>query len=287
MKKIRYIFEAIFAYLIFGIFRILGLKLACRLGSLIARNIGPQLKVHKIARSNIARALPKLTEDDIETTLTGMWHNMGSTVGALPFLRSLTGKKFEKHVTVKGIEHLDKAYEAKNGVVLVGGHFGNWEIGPRTMGELGKPVISIYRKANNPYVDSLIQKQRSTSSKAMVSKGKHAARAILKELKDGGMIGLLVDQKMNNGIAVPLFGRDAMTAPAAAEFAKKFNAPIIPFRTYVERDLHYVVEFCKPISAENKPPVEVMTEINQLLEQWIIERPDQWFWVHRRWPKES
>ena len=109
-------------------------------------------------------------------------------------------------------------------------------------------------------------------------------------LREGGSLGLLVDQKMNDGEAVPFFGRPAMTAPALAQFARHFNLPIMPvhvvrlaparFRLICEGPLQIAP------SGDRKADVLATTlAVNQTLERWIRADPASWLWLHRRWPK--
>ena len=106
----------------------------------------------------------------------------------------------------------------------------------------------------------------------------------------GGEIGMLVDQKMTDGIAVPFFGRDAMTAPALAQFALKYDAPIVPIRAERLDGAHFRVTFYPALEVtktgnRHDDIQAIMTDVNATMESWIRERPEQWLWLHRRWPK--
>lgn len=160
---------------------------------------------------------------------------------------------------------------------------------PRIYKHAGLKATVIYRAANNPMVNAELQQHRIDPDFDFVPKGRQGARAMLSGLKKGHCVTLLNDQKLNNGVPVPFFGRDAMTATAVAEFALKLNIPIYPVR--VER--LGVMKFRIVIS----PPLEfvrtgdkaadqkaVLMALNREYESWISQRPDHWFWVHKRWP---
>jgi KDO2-lipid IV(A) lauroyltransferase len=122
-----------------------------------------------------------------------------------------------------------------------------------------------------------------------IPKGAVASRQAFATLRRGAHLGLLADQKLNDGIAVPFFGRDAMTAPALALLAMRFDCDVLPAR--VERlggaRFRLTVHPALPIPKTGDRDADVltlMTEVNRTLESWIRERPDQWFWLHRRWP---
>ncbi len=124
----------------------------------------------------------------------------------------------------------------------------------------------------------------------MLPKGGQGAVRLLRAIKNGQSLAMLVDQKMNDGIAVPFFGRDAMTAPAIAEFALRYDMPIIPVRVVRTKGCHFEATVYPPLEYEKtgdeeKDSLIIMTKINALLESWIREHPAQWFWVHKRWPK--
>jgi KDO2-lipid IV(A) lauroyltransferase len=151
----------------------------------------------------------------------------------------------------------------------------------------------MYRAANNPLVDGLIIKMRESDighKVTMFAKGGSGARGAYAHLNRNGDLGMLVDQKLDNGISVPFFNMPAMTAPALAAFALKFRCPIIPIHVVREGParLHIICE--KPLILPNTGNKEadtlaVMTTANQILERWIRQVPGSWLWLHRRWPK--
>jgi Kdo2-lipid IVA lauroyltransferase/acyltransferase len=103
-------------------------------------------------------------------------------------------------------------------------------------------------------------------------------------------IAMLVDQKMNDGIAVPFFGRDAMTAPALARLALRYGCAVVPVRVDRLEGARSRITAEPPLDLPKTGNMEadtraIMTRVNQVLESWIRERPDHWFWLHRRWPE--
>jgi KDO2-lipid IV(A) lauroyltransferase len=147
------------------------------------------------------------------------------------------------------------------------------------------PVV--YRAPNNPWADALLRRFRDAP--LSIPKGPEGARALLRLIRAGGHAGILVDQKMNDGIPVPFFGRTAMTAPAVAQLGLRQGCVLVPSRTerlngarfritlYPPLDLH-------PTGDRVADELAVMTRINRLIEGWIRDHPEQWLWLHRRWP---
>jgi Kdo2-lipid IVA lauroyltransferase/acyltransferase len=100
---------------------------------------------------------------------------------------------------------------------------------------------------------------------------------------------MLADQKLNDGIPVPFFGRPAMTTSALASLALRFDCDVLPARVERLRGAHFrlTVFPALPLPRSGKPQADVaalMGQVNAILESWIRDRPGEWFWVHRRWP---
>jgi KDO2-lipid IV(A) lauroyltransferase len=283
-----YRIEAWFARLAFSAFGLLSLDRASALGGALARRIGPYLGVTKRARLNLRAAIPEFSETEIDAIVRGVWDNLGRVAAEYPHLRRI--KVFEPggRVETRGLEHLDASLVAGRRVVLFSGHLGNWEIAALAGGQYGLDIAQIYRAANNPLFDRLIGRLRGDQGE-LIPKGSVASRRAAATLRRGGHLSLLVDQKLNDGIAVPFFGRPAMTAPALALFALHFDCDVLPVR--VERTegarfrLTVYPKLPLPRSGSREADVlALMTAVNRTLEEWIRERPEQWFWLHRRWP---
>jgi nucleoid DNA-binding protein len=152
----------------------------------------------------------------------------------------------------------------------------------------GISVAQIYRAGNNPLLDRMIARFRGDAGE-LIPKGTVAARRAIAALRQGTHLTLLADQKMNDGIPVPFFGRPAMTAPALAVLALRFDCDVLPAR--VERldgaRFRLTVFPPLPLPRSGEPRADaaaLMARVNAILEAWIRDRPEQWLWVHRRWP---
>ncbi len=284
MKRFKYYVEAFFLALFFRVFRFLPLDISSGIGGEIGRMIGPFFSANKTAKMNIANAFPEMSEKEINRIIGKMWEHLGR-VGAE--YSSLPGTRLSSRLEVTGAEHLPKKGEA---ALFFSGHIGNWELLCPVAFDRGVDLSIVYRHTNNPYVDAIIAKVRKDHTVDLIAKGLRGGMKILGVLKRGGSVAMLVDQKQNNGIAVPFFGRDAMTSPAIAEIALKYNIPIIPARVIRNKGAKFHSIIYPPLAFEktgdHKADVlMVMTKINAMLEEWIREQPEQWFWVHRRWPR--
>jgi KDO2-lipid IV(A) lauroyltransferase len=286
---VAYPVEAALARVLFGLFAALPIDRASALGGWIARSIGPRLGITRRAARSMKRALPELSEADIQRHLVGMWDNLGRVTAEYPHLASI--KVYQPHgrVEVAGLDHADRLLAEGRQIIFISAHYGNWEIATLLARQRGIEMAQIYRAANNPRVDRIIGDFRDRGSFKFIPKGAVAARGAIAALKDGGNLALLADQKMNDGVAVPFFGRDAMTAPAWAQLAQRFNCAVLPVR--IERvagaRFRATIEPPFDVPSSGDRQAQVMTALitfNRLLEDWIRARPDQWFWLHRRWP---
>ena len=288
MKKLKHILEYLLFILLTRTLRLLSVDNSASLCSFIAKKIGPYLRVTKTARKNLKRVYGN--ETDIEKVINDLWDNYGRYIGEFPFINVLDSSELDKRVKVIGLEKVEAFKKANQPFILFLGHQANWDFVIRKINDIYPKFGIAYRKANNPYVDREILKERENDQHiTMIAKGPSGAKSIIKAIKSGVSLAMLVDQKMNNGIEVPFFGFPAMTAPALARISLQYKYPIVPLQivrigksSYFELILH---DPLKPLIDKDieKSCYNIMLEINKILEQWIREKPEQWFWFHNRW----
>ena len=283
--------EAAAAWLLYGLFAILPVDAASWLGGTLGRLVGPKLRVSRNARRNLKRVFPHMEDAEMARILTNMWDNLGRTAGEHPHLGKFDPYRKNSRVEVVGIEHVDALRDDGAAGILFGGHLANWELAPLAGTKRGFVVHLVYRRANNPFFDKIVQKGRAVLGGDYFPKGSEGARNILRVLRQGDHMAMLVDQKMNDGIAVPFLGIDAMTAPAVAELALRYECPLVPARVERLGGAHFRVSFFppleKPDSGDRQADVlTLMGMVNASLGDWVRERPEQWLWVHNRWPAE-
>nr|WP_244463387.1 lysophospholipid acyltransferase family protein [Acetobacter orleanensis] len=261
----------------------------------LCRVIGPLLRPSRIADKNLQMAMPELDAAQRADIVKGVWENLGRTVGELPHLSCLrentpSGPGFE----VQGAEYLEEQARHGGAVLFVSGHIGNWEMLPPGVARHGTPFASFYRAAGNPLIDGMIRalrdKAMAPTPMPLFAKGARGAREALAYVSKGGRLGMLVDQKMNDGVEATFFGQPAMTAPALAAMALRYRCAVIP--GYVERlgpaRLRIVVEppMVLPDTGDKQQDLRLLVQqVNDKLESWIRRKPESWLWLHRRWPK--
>jgi KDO2-lipid IV(A) lauroyltransferase len=279
-----------------ALFKALPPAAASDLAGAVARTIGPWLKPSRIADHNLAAALPALSLADRQRIVREVWDTMGRNAGEMVHLADLHETPSGPGFVVTGWdEHWADAVKQPGPSIIMTAHYGNWEVIPRILRARGVNHGFLYRAAGNPLVDDIIQNIRRRNFGAdvpMFPKGGAGARGGYAHMAKGGQLGMLVDQKLDNGLEIPFFGRPAMTAPAMATFALKFRCPVLPMRV-LRRGPARLEVICEPPlplpdSGQRDADIASLTlTMNQRLEHWITEQPGAWLWLHRRWPKDS
>ena len=276
------------AIVLWSVFGILPLDMASSLGGWMGKLLPCFLrKKQKIALFNLARCFPEKSEEERKKITRDMWEHFGRMVAEIPHARKMINR-----IKIEGMEFFDQIKNVGKGGLLASGHVGNWElIGPLTL-SLGILMHPVYRAANNPWIEKFVFSRRRTKGVCLIPKGTSGAKLMIELLRKGEHIGILCDQKLREGIDVPFFGYPAKTAPAVATLALKFNVPILPFRVVREQGAHYTAHFYKPLDIPNTndktaDTYQLMLSVNQMLESWIRERPEQWLWIHHRWDKSE
>ncbi len=291
LEALRYRVEAAAFFTLIGFFKILGLDAASAAGGFIGRHIFYRIPVTKRARSNLRAAYPDMDAAQIESIIRDMWDNLGRTVAEYAHLGKLSMHGPDPRIEIAGIEHADTALASGKGILFVSGHFANWEVMPFAATQYGIPGGEVYRPVNNPYIDRwMVRRRMICGPQDQIAKGAQGTKRIFTLLRAGKAIFLLVDQKTNEGVPAPFFGRDAMTTPAPAALALKLGAVVLPasnerlggarFRMTVHPPLDVT-----PTGDHDRDVLDLTVRITAAIEACVRYRPSQWLWIHRRWPK--
>jgi len=273
----------------YGVFWLLPVDVASWAGEKFSRPLSWILhKKHKVALYNLHKCFPDKSDAECKKIARGMWKNLGRIMGELPHMKKMGKTRIE----VVGQQYVDQIKNDGKGGFMISGHIGNWELCTSVIVQMGLPLNLVYRMANNPWVEKTIYQRRKGKGLCLIPKGPAGARQMIELLRKGEHIGMLCDQKLREGIDVPFFGFPTKTAPAVASLALRFNLPIFPARAERLHGAHYRCTFFPPLTlphtGNNQQDVlTVMTQINQMLEQWIKDTPEQWLWIHHRWDKSE
>jgi Kdo2-lipid IVA lauroyltransferase/acyltransferase len=280
--------EAVFVRACFRLLQTLSIDTSSAVGGAIARTIGPWIGVSRRARKNLRMVFPEKSDAEIEVLVREMWDNLGRTAAEYPHLQTMLATYADGRIELRGMEHVERGLARGTSIIFFSGHFGNWEMPTVASRHKGVPLNLVYRPANNEAVEKIFQEGRGGIAESLLPKGPEGARALLQCLRAHRHLGMLLDQKMSDGIEVPFFGRPAMTAGALASLAQKFDCSVIPVQIERRKGAHFRLTFHPaldiPDSGDRKADaIAVMTRVNQYFEAWIRQNPGQWLWLHRRW----
>ena len=285
MKQIKYLIQFVFIYSLFIIFKLIGLKLSSTLSSKIAILIGPFFRSKNLISSNILKAFPNLSQNEINIISKNMWSNYGRILSEYVFIKDIRKSKIKNIINVKGQEILEKIKEDNKPVIFISGHFNNFELMAMHIEKSGINLAAVYRPLNNIFLNFLMEKIRKKYiCKNQIKKGLSGTRELIKCFKNNISVALMIDQRVSQGIKSNFFGQAALTTTIPAQFVKKYNCTIVP--VYIERknNINFKITIHKPLEYKKDDTIENITlKLNILLEKMIRENPDQWIWSHNRW----
>lgn len=206
-------------------------------------------------------------------------------MASLPFL---TAEELQGKFVAEGMEHLREAHALGRGVVIVSGHYGLWELVPPWLCLNGFRMTTVVRRQDNPEVDAWFERMRRRFG-ALTTDSGFGLREILRTLRKGDLLGLMSDQNAGDrGCFVNFLGEQASTVVGPAQIAMRSRAPIVALAAHRRGRGPHCLEILPAINPENFTDDEDgRTRLTQyltgLLETWVRKRPDQWFWLHRRW----
>jgi Kdo2-lipid IVA lauroyltransferase/acyltransferase len=264
---------------------------AVRLGQVFARTA---YRFHKrlqfVGERNLRMAMPELTADQRRDILDQVIASLGGLLGEFSQFPKLTRDNIAERVIYDGFENYERAARKGRGVLLLTGHFGAWELCAFAQGMYGHPLSFLVRPLDNPRLDRLINRYRMLSGNRTIDKN-DAVRAVLKRLRRGEDVGLLVDVNTvsEEGIFCDFFGIPACSTTGLAVFALRADAPVVPgFLLWDGRRQKHVLRFEPEVplvrTGDFKEEVRLNTQAYmKVIESFARRYPGQWLWIHKRW----
>jgi len=290
MKIVKYFFEFISIISLFCIFRIVGLRNASSLGSIIGKYIGPFFRSKKITKQNIKIGLGELDKQRETEIVNSMWSNVGRTFAEYIFLRDFKlNKTGFDHIKINGSEYLDQIKKNNEVVIFYSGHFANFELMAMELDKFGIKCAAIYRPLNNFFLNPLMEYFRMKYiCPNQIPKGRIGMREIISKVKNGYSIALMVDQRVGEGPRVPFFNKPAHTTTIPAQLALKYDCKLVPISLKRKNGPDFEMTIHEPYKIEKTGNDEedtknITLKINNIIEKMVIKNPKQWIWSHNRW----
>lgn len=247
----------------------------------------------RIADANLAAAFPELTAAERAGITRACFRHFGASFcDALSSLR-FDGPELLARLDLVGWENFAQAADmgtlqgGGKGTIVLGSHFGNWEVVPAAIALTVGPMSSVGRRADNPHFDRIIQRLRTRYGNLALDK-RGAVREMFRLLERGGRLGLLIDQRVRaeEGIDVPFFGRPALTSPIVARLSRRTGAAVVPVFGEELAGGRYRVEALPPmLPQEGDDDVSLSRRYLEILEARARQRPELWLWLHDRWKR--
>lgn len=268
--------------LVLGIMLRLPWSLRLRLAaSFTARVISPLAGWKKRIRENLAAILPEMPADEVARLERAVPENFGRTFIEIYSPAEFIARTKDAELTGPGVRALEEAKRNKRPVLLVTGHIGNYDAVRIALLQRGYPVGGLYKPMSNRYFNEDYVRAIEAVGKPMFPRDRAGMGNMLRFLRQGGMLGIVLDQYQAYGARLSFMGETAPTALSAAELALKFDALVIPVYGIRRPDLSFKLIVGAEIpkgSAE-----EITQALNDDLEKQVRAYPDQWIWMHRRW----
>ncbi len=282
MKNLYHLIQFILINFLFLIFKVIGFKASSNFGFFIGKTIGPIFRSKLSIINNLKKA--KIT-GNLEKIATNVLGNYVRIFAEYVHLKKFKDDQLSKYISIEGIEYLENIKKNKQRVVFISGHFNNFELMAMQIEKAQIDCAAIYRPLNNPYLNKIMEKIRIRDiCKKQIKKGRSGTRQIIKLLKEGTSVALMIDQRVREGEKVTFFNHLATTTTIPAQLIKKYNCDLVPI--YIERknNINFKMYVSKPIKiSKNKSSSEITLFINKILEKMILKNVDQWIWTHDRW----
>ncbi|MFH1613021.1 MAG: lysophospholipid acyltransferase family protein [bacterium] len=287
---IKYFIEYILFKFIFIFANLLSWKATYYLGIILGKCVYFCLPYWKKITHNNLKFIygSTLTQKEIIKMAKKVYENF--CIAAVYFLREkkINKKNLDEFIEFQGLENLDKALSQKKGVIVISGHFGNWEVMVRGLCLKGYPIYALYRPQNNYFVDKCINNIRTSGGIKLIPRNK-SIRKVFSCIKNNQIFYTMMDQNViKNGIFVDFMGHRASTAIGTTMFALKTQACVLPIFSYRLNYKKYKIIIGEEILLEKtgikeKDIEKTTTQFTKSIEEFIKKSPTEWLWLHPRW----
>jgi Kdo2-lipid IVA lauroyltransferase/acyltransferase len=246
--------------------------------------------LRRTGKRNLELAFPDKSARERTEILRSCFRSLGRELGVFSQFSTASARSLLSLMDCEGLEHLQAAKAQGRGVILFTGHLGAWELTSFALSLMGHPLSFLVRRIDNPKVERLVDNSRTRFGNKTLDK-LSAARSMVKILRTGGTLGLLLDLNTldDEAIFVDFFGIPASTNFMIAKLALRTQAPIIPiFAPWEEERKRFVLRIQPPVSIdrignEEEDVLRLTAKLSLVVEEYVRRYPDQWLWIHKRW----
>lgn len=251
------------------------------MGWLVSR-LAPLAGFHKRVRDNLKIARPDLSEAEIKHLCRAVPDNAGRTLIELYAGQPFLDRAYAAPIKGPGLAALEQARADNRPVVLMTGHFGNYDAARANLISRGHEMGALYRRMANPYFNTHYLRTISNIGSPMFEQGRRGMMEMVRHLKQGGIIAIVGDLHVHGGKELTFFGKPAVTGIVPAELALKYDAAMIPvYAIRQPNGLDFEIVMLDPIP--HSDPLTMTQAVNDGLETLVRDHMEQWFWIHRRW----
>lgn len=232
------------------------------------------------------------TDREIRQIAKGVYYHFAVTLVDVIRIPNFVKEGINTYIRAENLDILEKARKEGKGAIILTGHFGNWELMGAWMAQNKQNIRVVGSPLVNPWLDKLVVNMRNQAGYQNITRGQ-GTREILRALKRGDVVGMLIDQDMKDisGVFVNFFGKKAHTPTGPLVLAAKFNVPIIPMFMHLTENLTYHVTCYPPIELIDTGNLEAdlisnTQKCSDIYESVIRRHPEQWVWFHKRWKRQ-
>lgn len=247
-------------------------------------------RLRRTGERNLELAFPNMSPDERSRILRASFQSLGRLLGEFSQLPRTTPEALRQLITCEGLENLEEAQRRGHGVILFTGHLGAWELSSFALSAFGYPMSFLVRRMDNPRIEPLVESTRTRFGNRSIDK-RAAARPMLRILREGGTLGLLVDLNTlpHEGIFVDFFGIPASTTASVATLALRTKAAVLPvFVPWDKEKQRFILRIEPPLEIEatgdtEKDVQKLTSQFTSVIESYVRRFPEQWLWIHKRW----
>lgn len=281
------------AFGLLGILKLFPTDAALNFAAWLGRRVGPKLKRHKLVVTNLRNAFPEKSEAEIQQLAMASWEHLGRMAAEYIFFDRLFDaaelrKGNDGRVEIVGEDYLRDLRENPRPFIFITAHTGNFEVLPHAAVARGNPVAVLFRPPNNPFIAEKLARMRGVGAELLVPSLSGSFKILTRQLAQGKGMGILVDQKFLRGVPTRFFGLEAKTNPLVPRLARQFHCEIVPVRSIRIAGNRYRLIVEPPLALPRNEAGEIDIEasaqaLNDKVESWVREYPEQWLWYHDRW----